>query len=142
MLASATVKQRIAELQAASLRRCDITVDAIVEELGKIAFADMRQLFNADGTYRRVHELPDSIAAALVGVKLDEDGRIIEFKLADKRSALVDLGREQNIFEEDNTIKAEVRSISDLEVARRLAFLLARGEQALIEEVDNPDVVD
>ena len=53
----------------------------------------------------------------------------VDVRLADKRMALLDLGKHFNIFKEVVTIKAEVvhKTVSDLELARRLAYLIAKG---------------
>ena len=132
--ANEIVQARIKELQGRGLKRHDITVDRIIEEYSKLAFSDIRRVFDAEGRLLMPHDLPDDIAGALTSLEVvinpdGKGGRIAKIRLADKRASLADLGKHFNIFEADNTVKSEVTQVvvSDLEVARRLAFLLAKG---------------
>lgn len=132
--ANEVVQTRIKELQGRGLRRHDITVDRIIEEYCKLAFSDIRRLFDAEGRMLMPHELPDDVAGALTSLEVTinpdgKGGKIAKIRLADKRASLADLGKHFNIFEADNTVKAEVphKEVSDLEFARRFAFVIARA---------------
>ena len=110
-LSKPNIADAIAEAQAARSARTQITVDAVVAELGKLAFANMADFMRAgiDGDpYLDFSQLTRDQAAALVEVTVDDfkDGRgedarevrRVRFKLADKRAALVDLGRHLGMF--------------------------------------------
>ncbi|MBT7267421.1 MAG: hypothetical protein HN884_11140, partial [Rhodospirillaceae bacterium] len=82
------------------------------------------------------NELPDDLAGAISGLEIvtTRKGRgeveyVAKIKMADKRSALDSMGKHLKMFEEDASIKAEViqKTVSDLELARRLAFILSKG---------------
>ena len=134
--ANENVQARIKELQKRGLERHDITVDRIIEEYVKIGFSDIRKIFDEDGNLIPPSELPDEILGAISNLEIITVQRgqgavehVAKLNLADKRTALRDLGKHFNIFAEDVTLKAEVvnKDISDLELARRLGFLLAKG---------------
>jgi phage terminase small subunit len=138
--ANESIQARIKELQNRSLKRHDVTVDRIIEEYAKIAFSDIRKIYDEHGKLKQPCELPDDIAGALASFEVNTVQKdqvsvehVAKVKLLDKRSALADLGKHFNMFTEDVTIKAEVvqNTVSDLELARRLAFLIAKAAHQL-----------
>ncbi|AOJ99634.1 hypothetical protein WK23_13935 [Burkholderia vietnamiensis] len=52
--------------------RTHITQDRVLRELARIAFFDIRRLYNADGTLKRPDQLDDEAAAVLAGVDVVE----------------------------------------------------------------------
>ncbi|MBN3779801.1 terminase small subunit [Burkholderia sp. Ac-20345] len=52
--------------------RTRITQDRVLRELARIAFFDIRRLYNADGTLKRPDQLDDEAAAGLAGVDVVE----------------------------------------------------------------------
>ena len=134
------VAARIAELMERGFKRHDITVDRIMEEYAKLGFSDIRQAFDDEGRLLLPQDMPDNFAGALTALEINtvEHGEgtvehVAKFKLADKRSALDSMGKHLGMFKEDVTIKAEVvhKTVSELELARRLAFLLVKGADAV-----------
>lgn len=98
---------RLAEMEAARLRREQTTVDRVVAEYSKLAFLDVRKAFriNAESGKEEmipIGELDDDTAAAIAGWEFEEVydwstpaksarkivGRIHKIKLNDKRGAL------------------------------------------------------
>ncbi len=63
------VKARIRELNEMSLKASDITAQRVMLELGRVAFADIRKVFNADGSLIPIHELDDDAAASIAGIE-------------------------------------------------------------------------
>jgi phage terminase small subunit len=109
LMAKPHIKAAIDDAQAKRLQRLDITADAVLQELAKIGFHDPGKMFNQDGTVKAINELDDNTRMAIAGFEVSElfdgDGderRGIGFakkiKLADKRAALVDLGRHLKLF--------------------------------------------
>ena len=136
LMANDDVKARIRELQDRGLKRHDLSVDKILEGFAKIAFSDIRLMIDEHGSFIKPKDLPDDIVGALSSLKV-QDGKIVAFKLGDRCAALVNLGKHFNIFEADKTVKAEVthKEVSNLEVARRIAWILASGaEEARVAE--------
>lgn len=147
-LAHARTWQRIEQLQLANLKRHEVTVDKIVKELSLLGFSNMLDYIRTtdDGdAYVNLSELTRDQAAAISEVTSEvytegggEDAKQVKrtkFKLSDKRSALVDLGKHLGMFVERKEITGkdgkpiEIKSEppSKLELARWIAFELAKA---------------
>lgn len=116
----------IAAAQAKRAKRLEISADRVIAKIAKIAFGDIRQLFNEDGTPKRPDEL-DADAAALVrdvevSYVVTRDGRLTNYKLKlhDKLAALVTLGKHLGLFAENVNVnvRRDPREISDQELVR------------------------
>lgn len=65
------IAARVAELDKRLLDKLDITAERVMLELGRLAFADVRGLYNDKGELRPVHELDDDVAASIAGIEVD-----------------------------------------------------------------------
>ncbi len=105
------VADAITAAKAEREKRTEITQDRVLRELALIGFANMQDYMHpgADGAPRLdFSALTRAQAAALVEVTVDEyvvgtgdeaaPVRRVKFKLADKRAALVDIGRHLGMF--------------------------------------------
>ncbi|PRH24362.1 terminase small subunit [Burkholderia multivorans] len=72
LLGKTWVATKVAEAMRARRERTHITQDRVLEELSRIAFFDIRKLYNADGTLKRPDQLDDEAAAVLAGVDVVE----------------------------------------------------------------------
>jgi phage terminase small subunit len=146
LLGDVKVAARVEELKAAAARASTVSVARVLNELAKLAFANMADYMRSgpDGDpYLDFSKLTRDQAAALVEVTVDdfkdsrgEDARNvrrIKFKLADKRAALVDLGKHLGMFKERvehsgvDGAPIEVREeLSLIERKRRVAYLLLK----------------
>ncbi len=117
VLAHEGVEARIAELRKGAMQRHEVTVDRIVGEMAKLAFANMLDYIQiqADGTaYVDFSKLTREQAAAIGEIVTEEytEGRgedarpvkRVKFKLLDKRGALVDLGKHLGMFTDKHEI--------------------------------------
>lgn len=111
LLALAKVQAAIQAGREALSRRTEITADAVLKELAKIGFADIRNIFREDGSLMAPTDMPDEIACAVASVEVVTVSKgegmvehVAKVKLADKRAALVDLGKHLGLF----TTKHEV----------------------------------
>lgn len=135
---------RIAALRAELTEKSMLTKLDVLSELAKIAMFDIRNLYDEDGEMIPIHELDDATAACITGVEAQrlntptaEDPTkttllTAKVKLADKRAALVDIGKALGLF----TDKIEhsgpngiplIPEYSQTDIARRVAFLLTTG---------------
>jgi phage terminase small subunit len=110
-LSKPAIADAIAAAQAKQSKRTEVTADRVVAELAKLGFANMADYMRGhpDGDpYLDFSSLTRDQAAALQEVTVDrytegggEDAREVKrvkFRLADKRAALVDLGKHLGIF--------------------------------------------
>ena len=104
LLEDARVRARIAELQEAMAQQARAAAEAIshaeadwvVAQLVRIAHADPRKFFHADGTPKKVHELDDEEAAALSGFEpTGEAGKVV-----DRLKVLELLGRHFGLWQQ------------------------------------------
>lgn len=109
------VSSRIEELLSQAAERAGVTIEAVVTELAKIGFSDIRRAVkwgagisvpDGDGEARisngvsmkSSEEIDDDTASAISEVTQTKEG--IRIKLHDKRAALVDLGRHLGMFKD------------------------------------------
>jgi phage terminase small subunit len=137
------VKAAVAERKAKLAENAGIAAERVIEELARLAFSNMLDYveIGADGRPRlNLANLSSDKAAAIQALVVNtghvENGSAppvlkVRFKLADKRGALVDLGRHLGLFKErgpgDPAKPANPMELTDLEAARRIAFLLTKA---------------
>ena len=74
-----------------------ITAERVLNELARIAFFDVRKLYDEVGELKPLHEIEDDIAAAITAIKYDKRGnKIVES--ASKIEALKLLGNNLKLF--------------------------------------------
>ena len=151
LLKHGKVSVRIAELQAGHQKRHEVTVDRVVKELALLGFSNMLDYMTVSGdgqAYVDLSSLTREQAAAIGELTSEtyvdgksEDGeekRVVKrtkFKLSDKRAALVDLGKYLGIFAQVQKHELsgpgggpiETKEATDLDVARKVAFMLGRA---------------
>lgn len=66
------IAEAVGEAMKAREQRTLITQDRVLQELARIAFFDIRKLYNADGSLKRPDQLDDDAAAVLAGVDVVE----------------------------------------------------------------------
>lgn len=114
LLAEPEVQSYVQELQAEKAKRCEITADRVLQELGKLGFANMADYLTVDGkgiVQVNLAKMSREQAAAVQELiveeytERDEKGRPravqrIKFKLHDKRGPLGDIGKHLGMFRE------------------------------------------
>jgi phage terminase small subunit len=113
---------------AARARRTGVTVERVLDELVRVAFAELSPIvaWGADGA--RLTDgtaLPADACAAIAALATDEDGRAVAVRLHDKGAALALLARRLGLFGRaapaERTEAARAKSL----VEARLAALRA-----------------
>lgn len=144
LLANPKVQEAVAEAKARRAERMEITQDRVLLELARLAFVDVRKMFNPDGTAKQVTELDDDTAAAIVGLEIveqqGEGGEVIrtrtrKLKVADKSAALANAMRHLGMLKDrvEHTGKDGgpiETTMSNNDLARRIAFVLAQAMAA------------
>lgn len=106
LLNNPVVKAEIKKRQKYIVQKLEITQERIAEELAKLAYSNVQDLFNSDGTLKPIHELPREVAATIKEFKFSNSG--LEVKSYDKKVALETLGRYVGMFEKDNNVAIEL----------------------------------
>lgn len=105
------VRARVSEILGRAAAKAEVTVERVLRELALLGFANMQDYMRSSDSgdpYLDFSALTREQAAALVEVTVEDfrDGRgedaravkRVKFKLADKRAALVDIGRHLKMF--------------------------------------------
>jgi len=137
---------RVPEVQkaiAARMRdlrhRNNITQDRVVAQMARIAFGDIRSLFDEQGNLRPIHELSEDESAMIEALDViegkAEEGNVLlqtkKVKLASKLAYLERLGKYKGLFNDKIEIEAKVehQESTPNDVARRLAFILLEASR-------------
>jgi phage terminase small subunit len=125
--------------------RTRITADRVLVEVAKLGFSNIKSIFTEGGQLRNLNSLPDEVAAAIQSVEVvtkrvegGEDHEVEyvhKIKMADKKASLELLGKHLKLFADRTELtgadgKDLIPEMSDTEIARTLAFLLAKGANA------------
>lgn len=114
LLTKTHVAEAVAKQRKSREARTAVTADRVLLEAARLALFDPRKLFNEDGSTKAINELDDDTAAAIAGIKVrrisgeeGEECSIIEYKVADKNSALEKLFKHHGLYERDNRQKSD-----------------------------------
>lgn len=123
------VQQLVREFRDAAIARSDLSTDNTLEKLRQLLHYDVRKLYDENGTPKKITELDDDMAAAIVGIKVVTKGNaemgfgdVTEFKLADKVAALEKAMRYFALFEKDNRQRTDP-------VAELIAAIYQKGSR-------------
>jgi phage terminase small subunit len=124
--------ERLALRRAAHIERMRINTENVLKEYARIAFFDIRDIYDEQGRLLNPIDLDDDTAAAIAALDITEES--IKYKIHDKMKALDALAKRLNLFAEHNKVNVEanveVSKMSKTERARRVAFLLAEAVKA------------
>lgn len=115
LLTNAEVAAAVAEGQAKRLQTAELSAVRVLEEMRRLAFFDVADIFDTDGTLRPIHEIPKEARAAIAGIEVARanfdktDGKksdewLHKVKLASKDRALEMLGKHFGLLEEKHSL--------------------------------------
>lgn len=113
LLANSKVVARVEALRKEQSEKFAVTKERVIAEVAKIAFFDIRSIFNDDGSLKHIKDLDDAAAAAIAGmeaIQVGDDGQLIvtkKFKMSDKNVALEKLMKHLGLYELDNQQKKD-----------------------------------
>lgn len=107
LLAHVSVSASIQEAMDKRSNRTQITADNVLNELAKLGFGNIQNLYTPEGALIPIHQLPPEVAATVTEITervISSDGESVtlerKYKVSDKRAALVDLGKHLKLFTE------------------------------------------
>jgi len=127
LLANASVAEAVAKGKAGQLEKADISATRVLEEMRRLAFSDVRALFDDKGRLRRPHEWTAEAAASVAGFEVT-DQRTLKVKVWDKSRNLEMLARHLALFKDKLELTGNM-TVSDDQLAdirRQLDELAAR----------------
>lgn len=130
LLAKVSIRDAVAAGQAGRLEQVGLTATRVLEELSRIAFSDIRGLFDDRGNPKPIHQVTDEHAAAIGAftVLTSRDGETTAFRIRlwDKVRALELLAKHVGLLAD----RVDVQVSLDEEFIRRLHA----GRQRVWEE--------
>ena len=115
LLALPYIQDKLAKKQKKITKRLEVSAERVLEELARIAFSNVQDLFDENGGLKLISDMDRDTTAALSGIEVitrlgdpDESGnrhpeQIHKIKLWDKNAALVSLLKKLGMFEKDNS---------------------------------------
>lgn len=73
LLRDPLIKARLGELLAEKWKKLHMDADEVLARTAMVARADVRQLFNDDGTLKPISEIDETAAAAIAGIEVLEE---------------------------------------------------------------------
>ncbi len=136
----AAVMSMLRQRQDILCEKLGLTTEKTLREIARLAYSDIRKMYNEDGSLKKVTDLDDDTAASISSVEVDtiEAGGVAigttkKIKTYDKRGALDMAMKFHGLYGRDNEQKPviiEQRQPKDMiEAARIIAFGLAKGAQ-------------
>lgn len=123
LLSIPKVKRYVGSLQAKHSAKAEITVERVLREYEKLAFADPRRLFDKAGKVMPIHDIDDHTAAAIAAIQFD--GPDVRVKMADKKAALDSIARHLGMFIDRHSLTdPEGRALP----AGTLAYILCNAD--------------
>lgn len=105
LLAEKDIQDEIKRLGAKAAGELEIDVKRVMKERGRLAFFDVRKLFDNTGKPLPIHELDDDTAAAIQGIDVCQVGNaemgvgdVLKIKLATKDSSLTALEKTLGMY--------------------------------------------
>ncbi len=135
-LAEPATRKRIEKLKADYFRRLQVDRLEVLARLSVMATADVAKCFDENGKLRQIHDMDPEIRACITSY---EEGKV---RLEPRLPALAILAKYHRVIGTetvDVTVKDERPAIDQIELARRVAFLLAsaahsaKPEQPVLE---------
>lgn len=115
LLTIPNIRSQVDDRLKAMTEASGVTAQRVIDELAKLGFTNIQDFLTDQNTVASLKGMDPAKTAAVSGIKVEEvsfgdpDNPITKvvttLKLADKRAALVDLGRHLGIFEKDNLQK-------------------------------------
>lgn len=111
ILALPHVQEAIAERRKVLAAKAEVSAGRVLQEYCRIAFVDVRKIFNADGSLKPVHEMDDDTAAAVASVEIEQTASetkrgvktaatTVKTKMLDKIRALDALAKHLGLFKD------------------------------------------
>lgn len=114
LLGKTWVKAYVSKLKRDLQKKTAITAERVIAEYAKIAFADIKDIFDENGNIKNISDLQNIITASISEVstnstKIGDEEILIRraYKFHSKVAALDALGKHLGIFEKDNKQKGE-----------------------------------
>ena len=136
LLDNGKITARTEELREHHFKKHEMTVEKVLGQLVNLGFSNIKQIYDENGSFKKITEMPDELAAAIQSVELGTNGEILKLKLVDKKGPVELIGKHLKMFttilEHSGTDGGpiETKEVGNIELARRIAYVLRKGLKA------------
>lgn len=139
LLTKRNIQDAIRALTMKAAEKAELSVQRVTQEIARLAFYDIGDLYDADGTPKPIHQLSPDLRAVIAGIEIHEehepgDGvkkpRVVitkKFKLVDKCAALLMGGRYLKMFTDKLAVSGTLTLEQAILSARRRRETLQKG---------------
>lgn len=120
LLAQVSIRSQVDKAIEERAKVSKLSAERILLELERLALFDIRKIFNADGSLKRVVDLDDDTAAAIMSVEMvevGEEGQLVmskKYKASDKKGALELAMRHRGMLNDKLELSTPLVTIRDL----------------------------
>ena len=131
------IKTRLAELMAPVYEKLEVTQEKTLKRLMQGQEFDIRELYDENGKLKKPCDLDENVAKAVVGVKYDKDGALLEYKIIDVKGCAELVGRHMALFTDNHVVKGDkdnpvvIQDYDNLSTKEKLRILnerISRGK--------------
>lgn len=142
-------EDRRARVTAAMIARDEYLIAQIIDELRAIGMHNVKELFNDDGTMKKLSEIPDELMACVSGIEIDEywdkengrTGTVKKVKMIDKLRGIEMLTKAMQGFVERKSLTVEhTFKVQSFDVDERLKIIRGAPTAEIKEILDVTDV--
>lgn len=105
------VQRRVRELIDEQSERLNLSADDVIRWMSQIVQADIREAFNEDGSLKKPHELPDSVACAVSSIEYGDSPKI---RLNSRDTNLANLAKHYGLLLD--RMQAEVTTEANVQI--------------------------
>lgn len=147
LLKDVEIQNAVQEAKLDIGKRTGVRQEDVIEEIRRLAFFDIRKLFDKDGKPLDISKLDGDTAAALVGLDVQDikDGEsgdflgyVKKYKMADKLKALELLGKHIGLFDKRLTVELGESAARAVSGAAEREAVLERMMEVLGDDYGEP----
>lgn len=137
LLKNVQIRNMVAGATARQAERAELSAVRVLEEMRRLGFSNVKNLFDENGDLRPIHTLSDEDAACIAGIEVvmknatAGDGkvdRVLKVKVWDKPKVMEMLGKHFALLVEHVKIEASDEALQALYAGRERAAKAKRGK--------------
>lgn len=141
LLKDVEIKQQLDERSAQLAQRYQLTTDRVLEQLGKIVYADIRKAFDHRGALLPIQEIPEEVAHTIASIEVDalyegsgadriQVGHTQKVKFNDKGGAIDKAMKYLGLFHADNKQRSPFETMTPEQLDSYIEFQKKRIAEA------------